>query len=136
MKKMAADKGVMGTLVQGGVGGAAYFVAAKVGPKVTFLQSRWWALPTAMLVTGHLVKRWSPESGAAVVGAAGAMMAMSYYVNASGPTANPAPATGVFQGEAGAYGSVGPGDAGALMLGPGRTSAGYTRRSEAGALIT
>jgi hypothetical protein len=134
MKKLEPNKGVMGTVVQGGVGGASYFIASKIAPKVSFLQTRWWALPTTMLVAGHLTKRWSPESGAAVCGAAGALMAMSYYMNASVPAQNQ-PAKGVFQGEAGAYGSVGPGDAGALQLSQGPASR-YVRRSEAGALIT
>lgn len=136
MRKLAASKGVMGTVVQGGVGGAAYFVGAKAGANIKMLQGRWWAMPTALLVGGHLVKRWSPESGAAVCGAAGALMAMSYWVNQPGSLGPPAnPASGVFQGEAGAYGGIQPGDAGALMLGSGPASR-YTRRSEAGALIT
>jgi hypothetical protein len=62
------------------------------------------------------------------------MMAMSYYVQASQGATQPA--AGVFQGEAGAYGYVGPGDAGALQLPGDRTSAYRRRRSEAGALIT
>lgn len=127
---------VVGTLVQGGVGGAAYFVAAKLGPKVQFFQDRWWALPTTMLVAGHVLKRWSGESGAAVCGAAGAMMAQSYYVQAGQPAAAPA-ASGIFQGEAGAYGYVGPGDAGALVQRPPTyRMGGRYARSEAGALIT
>ncbi len=142
LKKAAAAKGVMGTLVGAGVGGASYFVTAKLAPKVAFLQGRWWAAPTALLVAGHLTKRYSVETGQAVVGAAGALMAFSYYVQSSAAPATPA-AAGIFQGDAGAM-QVGPGDAGALQLGPGNTSAGYamysrgnTRvRGEAGALIT
>ena len=146
LKKAAASKGVWGTLVGAGVGGAAYFVAAKAAPKIPVLQGRWWATPTALLLLGHLTKRYSQETGQAVVGAAGALMAFSYYLQAAAAPAatTTAPASGLFQGEAGAYGSVGPGDAGALQLGPGNTSAGYTMfsrsgriaRSEAGALIT
>jgi len=133
-RKIMTGREIAGTLVQGGVGGAAYFIAAKAGPKVHVFQSRWWALPGAMLMSGHVLKRWAPESGSAVCGAAGAMMAMSYYVQAS-QTAQTQPAAG-FQGEAGAYGYVGPGDAGALQLPGNATSAYRRRRSEAGALIT
>jgi hypothetical protein len=149
-EKLLSGKTIMGTVVQGGVGGAAYFVAAKAGPKVAFFQTRWWALPSAMLLGGHVIKRWGPEAGSAVCGAAGAMLAMSYYVQASGTATQPgtAPASGVFQGEAGAFGYVGPGDAGRMNY-PDPTAAGamqlpqgpasryvMRRRSEAGALIT
>src|ERR1700687_3905234 len=139
-----AAKGVMGSLVGAGVGGAAYFAAAKLGPKVTFFQGRWWAMPSALIVLGHIGKRWSPESGQAVVGAGGALLAFSYYVTKSGtttttPAATPAKGAGYYstpylQSSAGAVnqGEAGRnyGDAGALMLGPGRTSAGYTSRNE------
>jgi hypothetical protein len=136
LKRAAASKGVMGTLVGAGVGGAAYFATAKLAPKVSFLQGRWWATPTALLVVGHLAKRYSQETGQAVVGAAGALFAFSYYVQSAGTGTTPAtttttPASGIMQGNAG-YADT----AGALMMGPGRSSAGYTRRSMAGALIT
>lgn len=142
IKRAAASKGVMGSVVGLGVGGASYFVAAKVGPKISFLQGRWWALPTALAVAGHVTKRWSPETGQAVVGAAGALMAFSYYVNASQPSA--APAKGLNPGEAGRIPDGAYASAGALQMGPGRNSSGYTgpytnspyRRSDAGALVT
>jgi hypothetical protein len=145
IKRAAASKGVMGSVVGLGVGGASYFVAAKVGPKISFLQGRWWALPTALAVAGHVTKRWSPETGQAVVGAAGALMAFSYYVNASAaPSASTAAAKGLNPGEAGRIPDGAYGSAGALQMGPGRSSAGYTgaytnspyRRSDAGALVT
>src|ERR1700682_3316588 len=88
-----ATKGVMGSLVGAGVGGAAYFAAAKLGPKVTFFQGRWWAMPSALIVLGHIGKRWSPDSGQAGVGAGGALLAFSYYGTKSGPTPTPRPAT-------------------------------------------
>jgi hypothetical protein len=144
-QKIMSGRAIMGTAVQGGVGGAAYFIAAKAGPKVQFFQSRWWALPSAMLLAGHVVKRWGPEAGSAVCGAAGAMMAMSYYVQQSTPQVQPgaAPAAGYGgYGTAGAYGPLGPGEAGALMgragalALPGNATSAYRRRSEAGALVT
>jgi hypothetical protein len=137
LRKAAAAKGVMGTLVQTGVGGAAYFATAKVAPKISFLQGRWWATPAALALVGHLVKRWSPESGSAVCGSAGTLFAMSYYMNAAtAPAVAPAKGLGYLgPGEAGStYGQAG--TAGALQLGPGRNSRNYVRAGEAGALIT
>jgi hypothetical protein len=57
MRKLAANKGVMGTVVQAGVGGAAYFVGAKAGANIKMLQGRWWAMPTALLVTAPRAAR-------------------------------------------------------------------------------
>lgn len=141
LKRAAAEKGVMGTLVGAGVGAASYFATAKLAPKVPFLVGRWWATPTALLLAGHLVKRYSQETGQAVVGAAGSLMAFSYYVQASTPAPAPAatttPASGlsVGVGEAGYVPRGGWGAAGALQeYRPSRTSA--YRRSAAGALVT
>lgn len=161
LKRAAASKGVMGSLVGTGVGAAAYFATAKLAPKVTFLQGRWWATPTAMIVAGHILKRYSQESGQAVVGAGGAMLAMSYSMQAPAAKATKATAgygsTPYLQAEAGSdlqpYGSTAYGgqsgyaslqgeagraygDAGALSLGPGRNSRNFTRAGEAGALVT
>jgi hypothetical protein len=90
-----------------------------------------------MVGDAHGAARHSPESGASVCGSAGTLLAMSYWLNQPGtPGAPVTPASGVFQGEAGAYGAfVSPGDAGALQLSQGPASR-YSRRSEAGALIT
>lgn len=147
LKRAAAEKGVMGTLVGAGVGGASYFAAAKLAPKVSFLASRWWATPTALLVAGHLVKRYSQETGQAVVGASGALLAFSYYVQSATPVttttttrAAPASGLGVGVGEAGYVVRGGWGAAGALQQAgalsqyhASRTSA--YRRSPAGALV-
>lgn len=141
LKRAAADRGVMGTLVGAGVGGASYFATAKLAPKVPFLVGRWWAAPTALLILGHLAKRYSQETGQAVVGAAGSLMAFSYYVNAQtpAPAAQPAAASGIAPmqtGEAGAVARGGYGIAGALQeYRPSRTSA-FRSRSAAGALVT
>jgi hypothetical protein len=146
IRKAAAAKGVVGTLVQAGVGGAAYFAASKLAPKVQFLQGRWWATPSSLILAGHLIKRWSPESGAAVVGMGGALFAMGYYMRA--PAAKGAAGyLGVPTGEAGYLGAS-PGSAGALMTagatprgsirsyGAGGRPSAYGVRSEAGALMT
>jgi hypothetical protein len=152
-----AAKGAMGSLVGLGVGGAAYYATAKVGPSVPFLAQRWYAAPLALALVGHIAKRWSPESGQAVVGAAGALFAFSYYVNKNGTmtvtpsattTTTTTPATSglsgyystpglqssagsINQGEAGrSYG-----DAGALMRGR-RAAGALMGRSEAGLLVT
>ncbi len=155
-----AAKGAMGSLVGMGVGAAAYYGTAKVGPAVPFLASRWYAAPLALALVGHVAKRWSPESGQAVVGAAGALFAFSYYVNKSGTqtvtpsttsttTTTTTPATSglagyystqPMQSSAGAlpsYGEAGRnyGDAGALMRGR-RAVGSPGRRSEAGLLVT
>lgn len=138
MKHLAASKGVTGSLVGAGVGAASYFVAAKVGPKIPVLQGRWWALPSALLVAGHLTKRYSQETGQAVVGAAGALLAFSYFVQAQ-TTANPSATTA----PAAAKGFS---DAGALTMptyAPSLPASRYRGRagagsaySEAGALVT
>lgn len=150
-----AAKSVMGSIVGMGVGGAAYYGAAKLGPSVPALASRWYAMPLALALVGHVAKRWSPESGQAVVGAAGALFAFSYYVNKSGTqTVTPAATTstssglgaGRNYGDAGYYstqalqsGAGGPpsqGTAGALMRGRRAAGALVRGRSEAGLLVT
>jgi hypothetical protein len=119
---MNITKGVGGTIVGAGVGAATYFAAVKLGPNITFLQGRWWAMPTALLVAGHLVKLKAQEAGAAMTGAAGALLGFSYYVQSSAtPTAtttttttttpatpaSPAPATAGMAIPPGAYAHAG-----------------------------
>jgi hypothetical protein len=135
--KHIQGKTVTSTLVGAGVGGAAYFAAMKAGQSLSFLQGRWWATPAALLIAGHLVKRWSEPTGQATVGAAGALLAMSYYVQ-SGSQLNAAHGAGDAGRLGPGYqrmpgyitaGARGVGDAGALR-GPGAV----LNRSEAGML--
>jgi hypothetical protein len=157
-KRMAehAGKGtIVGTMVGTGIGAASFYGATKLAEKVTWFQGRWWAAPAALVIAGHVAKRWSNPTGQAAVGAGGALLAMSYYVQAqSGASAAP-PAKGFYgygYGEAaGTYDNpdnmmTGGYGAGALMrpsnpASPGANPPGTTfvrerRRSEAGALMS
>ena len=122
----AGKNTITGTIVGAGVGAAAFFVATKAAQSLSFLQGKWWAAPVALLVAGHIAKRWSNPAGQAVVGAAGALLAFSYYVQSQTSNTQPTtqPASGF--GSAGALQRVpqltryasGFGSAGNLARGP------------------
>lgn len=91
----AGGKGIVPTLVGTGVGAAAFYGATYASQHVQFLQSRWWATPTALVLLGHVAKRWSMPTGQAAVGAGGALLGFSYYVQSqanANPQTAPAPA--------------------------------------------
>lgn len=124
-EKIFSGKSLGASAVALGLGGAAFFAATKAAQNISFLQSKWYATPVALALVGHAGKSISKTGGTAVVGAAGALFAFSYYVNQQ-PQANPpnqAPAQGLGRaGDAGALvqGSqfpVGAGEAGALQRG-------------------
>lgn len=148
-EKILSGKSLGGSLVAAGVGGATFFATAKAAENISFLQSRWWAGPAAAIAAGHLLKGVSKTAGTAAVGAGGALIAFSYYVNKSQAQPQQAPAQGLRAGDAGAL-VAGPGEAGALVgrgargsmtsfrggyAGRGSPSA-YSRRSMAGMLVS
>jgi hypothetical protein len=126
--------GVVNTLVGAGIGGAAFYAATFAAQKIAFLQSRWWATPLALLVLGHVMKRWSPATGQAVVGAAGALLAFSYYVQKNPPVVQGgAPAGSLYSG-AGALQATPMNRMITARSAPGRVARGVY--SEAGNLVT
>jgi hypothetical protein len=61
-----------------GAGAASFYVADFASQKVEALRKDWWALPVAMAVGGHFLRRKSQVAGLAMLGAAGYQGALSY----------------------------------------------------------
>jgi hypothetical protein len=117
-------EGIGAALVALGVGGATYFAAAKGAQSITALQGKWWYTPLAVgaIGAGVAIKTKYKSSGIAILGAAGALGAFSYYVQSqSNQPAPTPPAQGMRAGDAGEL--VNPGEAGALMQGRGGAGA-------------
>ena len=136
-------KRAVSTVVEVGVGAATYFVAAKSAPwlasKIAIFQKPY-SMPITLAVAALLIRGKKDSGGraevaTAVAGAAGALAATTYYVQASTtPAPQPAPMQTPASPAAGML--MQPGSAGRLPYWGHAGAAYYRRRTAAGMLVT
>ena len=63
--------GGKGTLLSAATGAATGALSAYAVSAVPFLASNWWAMPAALTLVGHFLKRKNPMIGGALLGVAG-----------------------------------------------------------------
>jgi len=112
----AASKGWKMTAVEAVAGGASYYVLGALQEKVEFLQSHWYVTPVVLIGAGHFLKRKSAQLGAGLVFLGGFLGAQGYDQQSSDE------GTGETKGfdragDAGAWGMLDGGEAGALQTG-------------------
>ncbi len=126
--------GGKGSLVTVGAGAATGALSQYAVGAVPFLSSAWWAMPVALVLVGHFLKRKNPAIGGALLGIGGYWGYNSFMTRSS--------AKGLGEGDAGAFV-----DAGRLNYDQGvRTdaspqldmagsAAGFSAYSDAGELV-
>jgi hypothetical protein len=74
--------GAKGTVIGVASGAAAAVVSGYAASAIPFLTSAgWWAMPAALALVGHFLKRKNPTIGGAIIGIAG-YQAYANFVNA------------------------------------------------------
>jgi hypothetical protein len=117
-----AAKGWKMTAVEAVAGAASYYALGALQEKVEFLQSHWYVTPAVLVGAGHFLKRKSAQLGAGLVFLGGFLGAQGYdQDSADGSTdgtIGTKPAEGFDRaGDAGAWGMLDGGEAGALQTG-------------------
>jgi len=109
-----AAKGWKMTAVEAVGGGASYYALGALQDKVEFLQSHWYVTPGALILAGHFVKKKSPQIGAGLVFLGGFLGAQGYDQSSSEETSEGG-SMDMRAGDAGAWGMLDGGEAGALQ---------------------
>lgn len=114
MNLKGLTKGVGGSAINGGVGGAAFYLHRMLSEKVKIVQEKPLVAPIGLLVLGHILKS-KPKfasAGAALCGVAGYAGAQIWEVRKATQATNPT-TKGFDDSDTGAL--LQPGDVGALL---------------------
>lgn len=80
----AATKGLKGSAFSLATGAASSTAVSYAATAVPFLASNWWAMPAAVALVGHFLKRRNPAIGDALLGVAGGLLYTQYMANRGG----------------------------------------------------
>jgi hypothetical protein len=133
--------GAKGSLIGAASGAATAAVSGYASTAIPFLTSGgWWAMPAALLLVGHFLKRKNPTIGGAILGIAG----YQAYANFLAAKASAPSAKGFIDAGAFAYGDAGilnsPSDVTRYQDNPGtvsslQTQSGQNMGTDAGMLV-
>jgi hypothetical protein len=74
----AATKGLKGSAFSLVTGAASSTAVSYAATAIPFLASNWWAMPSAIALVGHFLKRRNPAIGDALLGVAGGLLYSQY----------------------------------------------------------
>lgn len=81
-----AMAGGKGSLISVGTGAGVGALSSYAMSAAPFLQTNWWAMPAALALVGHFLKRKNPAIGGALLGVAGYWGFSGYMQNGSTAT--------------------------------------------------